>query len=165
MSSSKKGVNELTSSAIDLIVSVLLTIGVCVLPLGMAILCWNFNKFPPQVFGSNEDHFRAHVISPIPQSVEVLDVEFDDIMIHPDVTYYFRFYVDRIDLEKIISHRKLSAEEGGCSGASYPPEWWDVENLEDVEKYVYEEGKYGNLLITLCYDAPSKTAYYMFLTY
>lgn len=161
----KKETYTTDSYLVDLIVSALLTIGICVLPLGMAMLCWNFNKFPPQIFGSNEDHFRAHVISPIPESVEVLDVEFDDIMIHPDVTYYFRFLVDRSDLEKIISYRKLSTEEGNCSGSSYPPEWWDVEKFENVENYVYGEGKYGNLLITLCYDAQSKIAYYMFLTY
>jgi len=165
MPSSKKEINKLTLNGIDLSVSALLTIGICVLPLVMGILCWNVTKFPPQIFGNNEDHFRAHVISPIPQSVEVLDVEFDDIMIHPDVTYYFRFHVDRDDLEKIISYRELSPDEGTCSGSSYPPAWWDVEKLEDVERYVYEEGMYGSLLITLCYYPPNKTAYYMFLTY
>ena len=126
------------------------------------MLLWSETKIPFQIFGNNEDHFRAHVISPIPQSVEILNVEFDDLIIHPDVTYYFRFLVNKSDLEEIVSYRTLSSAEGTCDGSSYPPEWWDVKNLDDVEKFVYD---FDGLLITLCYHAPSKTAYYMFLTY
>ncbi|MFN8435409.1 MAG: hypothetical protein U0V18_15395 [Anaerolineales bacterium] len=165
MSSQKQDVGKHTLNGKDFVFSALITIGICTFPLWIAMVCWNTTKFPPQIFGNNEDLFRAHVISPIPQSVEILDVEFDDIIVHPDVTYYFRFYVDREDLEKIVSHRKLSPDEGTCSGSSYPPEWWDVEKLENVERYVYEEGMYGGLLITLCYYAPNKTSYYMYLTY
>jgi hypothetical protein len=167
MSSQKEEVKKLTLNGKDFAFSALITIGICSFPLWIALVCWNSIKFPPQIFGNNEDHFRAHIISPIPQSVEILDVKSDDLIIHPDVTYYFRFHINRADLEKIISYRKLSAEEGTCSEGnySYPPEWWDVENLNNVEKYIYEEGKYGDLLITLCYDVPNKIAYYMFLTY
>ncbi|MBN8656603.1 MAG: hypothetical protein J0M11_12775 [Anaerolineae bacterium] len=165
MSSQKQDLDKYTLSRKDFLFSALITVGICTFPLWIAMVCWNTAKFPPQVFGTNEDHFRAHIISPIPQSVEILNVEFDDIIIHPDVTYYFRFYVDRNDLEKIVSSRKLSLDEGACSGSSYPPEWWDVEKLENIERYVYEEGLYGGLLITLCYYPPNKTAYYMYLTY
>jgi hypothetical protein len=103
------------------------------------------------------------VISPIPESVEILDVAFDDLIIHPDVTYYFRFLVNREDLEKIIAYRSLEATDGACSGYSYPPQWWNVASLDNVEKYEYESP--GGLMLTLCYHVPSQTAYYMFFTY
>ena len=168
MTSQQNDYEKPSSKSKNYAISALLTVGICLLSFGIALICWNSVLGSiPQISRNNEEHFHAHVISPIPQSVEILDVKSDDLIIHPDVTYYFRFHIDRADLEKIISYRKLSAEEGTCSEGnySYPPEWWDVENLNNVEKYIYEEGKYGDLLITLCYDVPNKTAYYMFLTY
>ena len=150
-------------------ISALITIGICSLPLGIALICWSsvsgYLKSQPQISGNNEDHFRAHVINPIPQSVVIQDVYFDDIIIHPDVSYYFRFFIDRNDLNKIISYRALSPKEGTCSETLTTLKWWDVEKFDGIEKYVYEEGKYGNLLITLCYHAASKTAYYLYFTY
>jgi hypothetical protein len=125
--------------------------------------CWYATKFPPQIFGNKEDHFRGHVISPIPESVEVLNVQFDDLIIHPDVVYYFRFVVNRDDLEKIISYRSLVLTNGECSGSSYPPEWWN--NLPSDDMEVYEYNGSHELIITLCYDISTQTAYYMFLTY
>jgi hypothetical protein len=165
MSSQKQVSKKLTRSSKDIAFSALITVGICTFPLWIAITCWNSAKFPPQIFGNNDDHFRAHVITPIPQSVEILDVYFDDLIIHPDVSYYFRFRIDRNDLNKIISYRALSPKEGTCSETLTSLEWWDVEKLDDVEKYIYEEGKYGDLLITLCYHAASKTAYYLYFTY
>ena len=147
----------------DLVISAAITFSICTLPTAFMVFCWSMTKFPPQIFGNNEDHFRGHVISPIPDSVEVLNVEFDDLIIHPDVTYYFRFLVSRNDLEKIISYRSLAPTDGNCSGSSYPPEWWDVTSFDDVEKYESDDS--DGLIITLCYHVPSKTAYYMFLTY
>ena len=163
MSSQKEEVKKLTLNGKDFAFSTLITIGICSFPLWIALICWNSIKFPPQIFGNNEDHFRGHVISPIPESVEILNVKFDDLIIHPDVTYYFQFLVNRNDLEKIISYRSLAPADGNCSGSSYPPEWWDVTSFDDVEKYESDDS--DRLIITLCYHVPSKTAYYMFLTY
>ena len=147
----------------DLVISAAITFSICILPTALMVFCWSMTKFPPQIFGNNEDHFRGHVISPIPESVEILNVEFDDLIIHPDVTYYFQFLVSRNDLEKIISYRSLAPADGNCSGSSYPPEWWDVISFDDIEKY--ESDNSDGLIITLCYHVLSKTAYYMFLTY
>jgi hypothetical protein len=127
----------------------------------LLILCCFITKFPPQIFGNNKDHFRAHVISPIPESVEILNVEFDDLIIHPDVAYYFRFLISRDDLEKIISYRSLTPRDDDCSDSS-APEWW-ASPSDDVEVYEYERS--GGIILTLCYHAPSKTAYYRYWTY
>ena len=54
-------------------------------PLVCLILLCSATRFPPQIFGTNRDHFAAHVISPIPESVNILDVEADDLIVHPDV--------------------------------------------------------------------------------
>lgn len=130
------------------------------LPVLLTMCCF-LTGFPPQIFGSNEDHFRTHVINPIPESVEILDVENNDLIIHPDVTYYFRFLINRNDLEKIISFRSLTPIEGNCSDSS-APEWW-VSSSNDVEVFEYERS--GGIILTLCYHAPSNTAYYRHLTY
>jgi hypothetical protein len=140
-----------------------ITIAICILPLASLIWCWRVIKFPPQIFGNNEDHFRGHVINPIPDSVENLRVDFDDLIIHPDVTYYFRFTINRGDLEKIISYRSLKADDECSAGSSYAPEWWDISSKDDLEAYQYSET--GEIIITLCYDAPMETAYYLFFTY
>jgi hypothetical protein len=133
------------------------------------IICWAITKFPPQLFGNNKDHFRAHVIKPIPESVEILDVEFDDLIINPDVRYFFRFHVNREDLNKIIAYRKLhlAEGEGGCSKSYGDPDWWNADQLNDteVEVYLYSEGNTGSLYIYLCYHEASQTAYYEFFTY
>jgi hypothetical protein len=162
MASSELRTRRKVFSNKDLALSMVITLVFCILPLASMMWCWSVTKFPPQIFGNNEDHFRAHVISPIPESVEILDVEFDDIIIHPDVAYYFRFLVNRDDLEKIISYRSLKPDDE-CS-VSYPPEWWDISPSDDVETYRYNNGSDG-LIITLCYHVPSKTAYYLFWTY
>jgi hypothetical protein len=152
-----------TLSGKDLALSTVITLVFCILPLAWAMWCWSVTKIPPQIFGNNEDHFRGHVIDPIPESVEILDVEFDDIIIHPDVAYYFRFTVSRDDLEKIIDYRSLKTADECSVSYSYPPEWWDVSPSDDVEAYEYNNSSDG-LFITLCYNVSSKTAYYLFST-
>lgn len=146
----------------DLIISVGLTIAICVTPLVFSMWCWNIIKFPPQIFGNNEDHFRAHVISPIPESVTILDVEFSDLIIHPDVSYFFRFSVNRSDLEKIILGRKLKPIDECLDNFSLP-KWWDISSLDDIEAYEYQSQ--GGTIISLCYRTSSQIAYYVFWTY
>ena len=143
--------------------AMVITLMICILPLVSLILCWSATKFPPQIFGNNEDHFRGHVINPIPDSVENLQVDFDDLIIHPDVTYYFRFTINSADLEKIISYRSLKADDECSARGSYPPEWWDISSKDKLEAYQYSET--GGIIITLCYDASIETAYYLFFTY
>jgi hypothetical protein len=126
-------------------------------------LCCAITKFPPQIFGKNEDHFRAFVIDPIPESVEILNVEFDDLIIHPDVAYYFQFLVNRSDLEKIIAFNSLQPTDDECFDPSPSPNWWKFPSPNNMEIYKYE--KSGGLIISLCYDASSKTAYYAYWTY
>ncbi len=128
----------------------------------LLILCCAITRFPPQIFGKNQDHFRAFVISPIPESVEILDVEFSDLIIHPDVAYYFRFLVDRRDLEKIIAYDSLQPTEDECFDPSPSPSWWKFPSPNNMEIYQYES---DDVIISLCYDAPSKTAYYAYWTY
>lgn len=130
-------------------------------PLIFLFLVVGVARFPPQIFGTNSDHFKAHVISPIPESVDILDVEFDDILIHPDVAYYFRFSVNQDDLKKIIAHRSLKAANE-CSFAFSDPEWWDIKPANDVEMYSYDEDGFK---LILCYHVPSSTAYYLYYTY
>lgn len=161
-SSSRSRNKRKTFSGKDLALSIAITLVFCILPLASMMVCWSVTKFPPQIFGNNEDHFRAHVISPIPESVEILDVEFDDLIIHPDVSYYFRFSVNRGDLGEIISYRSLEPASE-CPVPSSPPEWWDISPSDNVETYQYNRS--GKLIITLCYDVPSKTAYYLFRTF
>jgi hypothetical protein len=109
-----------------------------------------------------EDHFRVHVIDPLPNSVELLNVEVDDLIIHPDVEYIFRFKVNRDDLDKIIRANTLQ-QTLECNVPIPAPEWWDVDLLDDVENYQYDhsDGK----IITLCYHVSSQTAYYSYFTY
>lgn len=145
----------------DIMVSLAITVFGCVLPVSMSMYCWSVTKFPPQIFGSNEDHFRGHVIDPIPGSVEILDVVFDDLIILPDVSYYFRFTVNKTDLRKIIDHHSLQPFDKDCSVPN-PPEWW-VDTTDNLEVYEFE--KLGGTVITLCYHTPDQTAYYLFLTY
>jgi hypothetical protein len=125
--------------------------------------CWSVTKFPPQIFGNNEDHFRGHVISPMPESVEILNVEFDDLIIHPDVAYYFRFLVNRSDLEKIITYRSLKPINDECRSPISSTEWWKFPSPNTMEVYQYDNS--DGLIISLCYDAASKTAYYLYWTY
>jgi hypothetical protein len=125
-------------------------------------LCCAITKTPPQIFGKNEDHFRAFVIRPIPDSVEILDVEFSDLIIHPDVAYYFRFLVNRNDLEKIIAYNELQPTEDECFDPSPSPSWWKFPSSNNLEIYEYES---EGVIISLCYDASSKTAWYAFWTY
>jgi hypothetical protein len=153
----KKGTRGCKKIALGVVFSLAILIS----PLMLLILCCGLTRFPPQIFGTNSDHFRAHVISPIPESVEILDVQFDDLMIHPDVAYYFRFLIDRSDLEKIIAYRSLKPIADDCSNLS-APEWW-VSSSNDVEMYEYERS--GEIILTLCYHAPSKIAYYRYWTY
>ena len=147
----------------DLLFSSAITLVCCILPLALVMWGWSVTKIPSQIFGNNEDHFRGHVIDPIPESVELLDVEFDDIIIHPDVAYYFRFLVGRDDLEKIIAYRSLKSADECPVLYSYPPEWWNISPSDDVEAYEYNNSSDG-LFITLCYNVSSKTAYYLFST-
>ena len=162
MTSSSEGqIGEKPRGCKELILKMALVLAVLIsLPILLTLCCF-VTGFPPQIFGTNKDHFRAHVISPIPESVEILNVESDDLIIHPDVTYYFRFLISRSDLEKIISFRSLTPIEDDCSDSS-APEWW-VSSSDDVEVYEYERS--GGIILTLCYHAPSKTAYYRYWTY
>ena len=124
--------------------------------------CCALTRFPPQIFGKNEDHFRAFVIDPIPESVKILNVEFDDIMIHPDVSYFFRFLVDRSDLKKIIAENALEPTSEECFDPIPSPEWWKLPSSDNREIYQY---KSDGVIISLCYDASNKTAYYAYWTY
>lgn len=130
------------------------------LPL-LLILCCILTKFPPQIFGNNKDHFRAFVISPIPESVEILDVEFSDLIIHPDVAYYFRFVVNRSDLNKIIAYNSLQPTDDECFDSATPT-WWNVPSPDKTEIYEYQT---DDVIISLCYDAASSIALYSFWTY
>jgi len=105
----------------------------CIFVLVLMLLCCSVTKFPLQIFGSNEDHFRAHVISPIPKSVDILDVEVDDLIIHPDVAYYFRFSINRDDLEEIILYRSLERTTGECSVFPSP----DLSFSGMVENFIF----------------------------
>src|SRR5688500_15041729 len=104
----------------------------------LLVLCCAITRFPPQIFGKNEDNFRAFVIDPIPENVKILNVEFDDIMIHPDVAYFFRFLADRSDLEKIISENSLEPTNEECFDPIPSPEWWKFPSSDDREIYQYE---------------------------
>jgi hypothetical protein len=146
----------------DMMLSLGVTIGFCIMPLVFGMWCWNVTKFPPQLFGDNEDHFRAHVINPIPESVTILNVEFSDLIIHPDVSYFFRFSVNRNDLEKILLNRKLKPIDE-CSDNFSLPDWWDISSSDDIEAYEYNSP--GGTIISLCYRVPSQIAYYIFWTY
>jgi len=128
----------------------------------LLLLCCTLTKFPPQIFGKSEDHFRAFVIDPIPNSVEILNVEFSDLIIHPDVAYYFRFSVNRSDVEKIIVYNSLQPTDDECFDPSPSPNWWKFPSPNTMEIYDYES---EDVIISLCYDATSKTAYYAFWTY
>jgi hypothetical protein len=128
----------------------------------LLILCCVLTKFPPQIFGNNKDHFRTFVMSPIPASVEILDVEFDDLIIHPDIAYYFRFLVNRADLEKIIAYNSLERTSDECFDPSPQPSWWNLQSPSNREIYKYES---DGLIISLCYDSVSQTALYAFWTY
>lgn len=134
-----------------------------VLVIVFLVLWWKVIKFPPQIFGTPEDHFRAHVIRPIPKSVTNLKVAFDDLLIHPDVMYLFRFSINREDLEKILVARSLLPNPETSCSVSYPPEWWDVTSHAVVEIYQYHRP--GGIVITLCYVAARAEAYYSFFTY
>ena len=125
--------------------------------------CCALAKFPPQIFGKNEDHFRAFVIDPIPESVEILDVEFSDLIIHPDVAYFFRFSVNRDDLEKIIATNSLQATSDECFDPSPSPSWWKFPSPSDMEIYQYRSD--GGLIISLCYDTSNNIAFYAFWTH
>lgn len=125
-------------------------------------LCCAITRFPPQIFGKNEDHFRAFVIDPIPESVKIINVEFDDIMIHPDVAYFFHFLVNRNDLKKIISYNSLQPTSEECFDPAPSPEWWKFPSPNNMEIYQYES---DGVIISLCYNASSQTAYYAYWTY
>jgi len=128
----------------------------------LPFVCCKLTKFPPQIFGTTEDHYRTFVIDPIPDSVEILNVEVDDLIIHPDYEYAFRFTVNRNDLEEIITYNALQPTSE-C-GVPYPvPEWWDIDSLADMETYQYNQS--GGLIITLCYDVLSQIAYYSYFVY
>ena len=146
----------------DLIISAAITFSICTLPTAFMVFCWSVTKFPPQIFGNNEDHFRGHVISPIPESVEILDVEFDDIIIHPDVAYFFRFLVNRSDLEEIIAENSLEPTSEECFDPIPSPTWWKFQSPDNREIYQYES---DNVIISLCYETSSKIAYYAFWTH
>jgi hypothetical protein len=163
MSHSKVRAKRKILTGKDITISIAIAFSICTLPSVFMVWCWSVTKFPPQIFGNNEDHFRGHIISPIPESVEILDVYFDDIIIHPDVSYYFRFSVNREDLNKIISYRKLKTNATDCSFSSNEPEWWDVSSLDNVESYRYDS--LDGTIINLCYHASSEVAYYLFFTY
>ena len=136
-----------------------LTILVCLV---VIYLIWGkVVRFPLQIFGTPEDHFRGHVIDPMPPSVKNLKVEFDDLIIHPDVTYWFRFNIELNDLEKIIKFRSLQ-QVSRASSASYPPSWWNVEDLRNPEIYEYSS---ESLHIVLWWDVSKKEVYYMFVTF
>ena len=156
-SSRRKGIGRK-----DLLIGAAITFSICTLPTAFMVFCWSTTKFPPQVFGNNEDHFRGHVIDPIPESVEILDVEFDDIIIHPDVAYFFRFSIDRSGLEKIITKRTLELTNNECFDPIPSPEWWKFPPPDNREIYQYES---DSVIISLCYDESSKIAYYAFWTY
>jgi hypothetical protein len=148
----------------DMAIGMSITFAICTLPTAFMMFCWSMTKFPPQIFGNNEDHFRAHVIDPIPESVKILDVEFDDIIIHPDVAYYFRFSVNRTDLEGIIFHNSLKPSTEDClQSYSYTPKWWNVSSNDNMEVYKYDNPE--SLKLILCYDISSQIAYYRFWTY
>jgi hypothetical protein len=155
--------NSMKKKPKDIFISIGVTISICTMPLFFTIWCWNVTKFPPQVFGNNEDHFRAHVINPIPESVTILDVKFDDLVIHPDVSYFFRFSINRNDLEKIILVRKLKPIDECSDNFSPLPDWWNISSLDDIEAYEYHSS--GGTIISLCYRTLSQIAYYVFWTY
>lgn len=125
-------------------------------------LCCVITRFPPQIFGKNEDHFRAFVIDPIPGSVKILNVEFDDMIVHPDVAYFFRFSVNRNDLEKIIAFNVLKPTSDECFEPSPSPKWWKFPSPNSMEIYQYNKGRQ---IISLCYDASSQIAYYAYWTH
>jgi hypothetical protein len=131
-------------------------------PVFLMLFC-RATRFPPQIFGTPEGHFRAFVMDPIPESVNILNVEVNDIIIHPDVTYSFRFSVNREDLEKIIAYNSLQPSTE-CPIPSPQPEWWDITKSGDVEVYYYSPSEY-DYDIELCYYAPSGVAYYSFFSY
>jgi hypothetical protein len=131
-------------------------------PIFLLLLC-RATRFPPQIFGTPEDHFRAFVMDPIPESVSILNVEVNDIIIHPDVTYSFRFSVNREDLEKIIAYNSLQPSTE-CSSPSPQPVWWDITTSDDVEVYDYSPGEY-DYDIELCYYPPGGVAYFFFFSY
>ncbi len=126
----------------------------------LLLLC-RIARFPPQIFGTPGDHFRAFVISPIPERVTILDVDVNDEIIVPDVVYSFRFTVNRADLEKIIAENSLKPATE-CTDPSPEPEWWNVPS-DDVEVY-HSEGP-GDVKIMLCYHVNSGVADYSFMTY
>jgi hypothetical protein len=127
------------------------------------LLCLIF-RFPPQILGTYSDHFSEFVIRPIPESVKILDVEVDDIMVHPDVAYYFRFSVNREDLKKIISYRRLQSTDQECAAQfSYLPKWWRIKSSGNVEAYTYDNQDW--LILTLCYDTSTSIAYYVYWTW
>jgi hypothetical protein len=165
-SPSRTQIKRRTFNGKDIAISMAITFSLCTLPTAFMLFCWSVTKFPPQIFGNNEDHFRGHVINPIPESVKILDVAFDDIMISPEVAYYFRFYVNRNDLNKIISYNSLQSvklTDDECSLPSYtgPPEWWKIPLSDSVEAYKYES---EDLFLKLCYDVSNQIAYYRFWT-
>jgi hypothetical protein len=128
----------------------------------LVVSCCALTRFPPQIFGKNEDHFRAFVIDPIPESVEIINVEFDDIMIHPDIAYFFQFSVSRSDLEKIITSNSLQPTDDECFDPSPSPSWWKFPSPNNLQIYQYES---DGVIISLCYDTASTTAFYAFWTY
>ena len=125
-------------------------------------VCCKLTKFPPQIFGTTEDHFRVFVIDPIPDSIEILNVEVDDLIIHPDYEYAFRFTTNRNDLEAILEYNDLQPTSE-CNAPSPVPAWWDIDSLANMEAYQYYHS--GSLIVTLCYHVPSQTAYYSYFVY
>ena len=80
----------------------LLLIAIIILFLG---LCWICT--PMQIKGTPRDDFKAFVIDPIPDSVENIEVRGNDIIIHPDRTYCFRFNILPKDMNTIITVNQL----------------------------------------------------------
>jgi hypothetical protein len=134
------------------------------LPPILLLLVCRATRFPPQIFGTPEDHFRAFVMNPIPKSVNILNVEANDLIIHPDVIYSFRFSINREDLEKIIAYNSLQSSGTECPAPSQHLEWWDITTSDDMEVYQYSPSKY-DYDITLCYYVPSGIAYYEYFSY
>lgn len=102
------------------------------------ILCWMCT--PMQIRGTPRDDFRAFVINPIPDSVENIEVRDNDIIIHPDRTYCFRFNILPEDLNTIITVNQLELIKPDVTGfQTYAIDAQDWEKEEAHTRFDYYE--------------------------
>lgn len=129
-------------------------------PIMLLLLCV-ITRFPPQIFGRDIDHFRSFVIEPIPESVEIIDVEFDDVMFMNDSDYWFMFKVNEENLQQIISEQSMRPAIGHCYEPYDSPDWQYSAMTESMEKYEYRNEENTSIL-SLCYDPSNSIVIYVY---